>query len=132
MKVLVVSDYTPGDSPWVDGLADRLLTIDVPRCEHLSRRPGAGFLNGAEGYGRCLDCHTEHVASEAVRQLLGGGSDSECGRCEAPVDPLLLRPAAIELGSWVVVSALCPVCAAILLHEGQSGQALAPSAGGVR
>ncbi|MFF7754365.1 hypothetical protein ACFZCP_35200 [Streptomyces sp. NPDC007971] len=130
VKVLVVSDYTPGDSPWVDSWAEWLLADDVPRCEHLSRRPGAGFLNGSERYGRCLDCHTEHAASEAVRGLLDGGRIAKCGRCEAAVVPALLRPVAVELGPWVLVSALCPVCATVLLHEGQSGQGLAAVGGG--
>jgi hypothetical protein len=132
VKVLVVSDYTPGDSPWVDGLADRLAAGDVPRCAHLSRRPGAGFVRGNELYGRCHDCHMERVTSETVQQLIGGCSGADCGRCEAPVDPGLLRPVAVELGPWVLVSALCPVCAALLLHEGQRGQGLAPAAGGAR
>ncbi|MGW1808248.1 hypothetical protein [Streptomyces sp. NPDC002078] len=126
-----MSDYTPGDSPWIDGVAERLLAGDVPRCEHLARRPGAAFVNGSESYGRCLDCYAERVASEAVWGLLASGG-AECGRCEASVVPALLRPVVVELGSWVFVSALCPVCAAVLLHEGQRGQELAASAGGVR
>ncbi|QNT96783.1 hypothetical protein HEP81_06548 [Streptomyces griseofuscus] len=122
VKVLVVSDYTAGDSSWLDGLAGQL-SGDLPRCRHLTHRPGVGFVRAAEGYGRCQDCHMECVASETLQSLLGGFSGAECGRCEAAVDPGLLRPVAAELGTWVIVSALCPACAAMLLHEGQRAAA---------
>lgn len=132
VKVLVVSDYTPGDSPWVDGLVERMSAEDVLRCEHLERRPNGGFLHASEGYGRCRDCHLEHAAAEIVSGVLGEGRGAKCGRCQAPADPALLRPVAVELGSWTVLSMLCPVCAAVLLHEGQRAQKLATLSGGVR
>ncbi|MER7838445.1 hypothetical protein ABTY98_21785 [Streptomyces sp. NPDC096040] len=109
-------------------MAEQLAAGDLRQCAHLSRgRCGAGYVRGTEGYGRCLDCHMERVVAETVQGMLDGDIGAECGRCNGAVDPALLRPVAVELGSWVLVAGLCPVCAAVLLHEGQSS-----AAGGVR
>ncbi|MEV6116631.1 hypothetical protein AB0L59_30190 [Streptomyces sp. NPDC052109] len=131
VKALVVTDYTAGDSPWVDGLAERLATGDVTRCKHLVHGSGSGFLYASEGYGRCLDCHVTDAAGEIAQGRAAGGMGAACQRCRAAVEPTLLRPVAVELAPWVVLSALCPLCAAVLLHEGQRGQGLAAVAGGV-
>lgn len=128
---MVVTDYTAGDSPWVDGLAERLTAGEVPRCKHLERGVDGGFLYASEGRGRCLDCHMTEVAGEIAQGRAAGGMGAACQRCRASVEPDLLRPVAVELAPWVVLSALCPLCAAVLLHEGQSGQRLVPAAGGV-
>lgn len=133
VKALVVSDCRSGESPWIDDLAKQLSADGLMRCEHLQGRSGGGFIRPPEMYGRCLACSMEHVAAESKRVLLESGSVAEpCGRCGATTDPGTLRPVAVELGSWVVVSALCSVCAAVLLHEGQRGSGLASVADGVR
>ncbi|MFR0358633.1 hypothetical protein [Streptomyces sediminimaris] len=53
---LVLTDYTPGDSAWADGLREQLITADMPRCKDLEDRDGLGYVYAGEGYARCLPC----------------------------------------------------------------------------
>lgn len=121
-RVLVVTDYTAGSSPWIDELTGRLLTDDMQRCRHLRGRPGPGLLHVGEGVGRCLACHLQ--ADPTVSERAGG---SACGRCVS-VASAVLKVVAVEVGSWVMLSALCPPCEVLLLHEGDPAAAASRSA----
>ncbi|MEU0253287.1 hypothetical protein ABZ299_12425 [Streptomyces sp. NPDC006184] len=129
VKVLVVTDYTPGDLPYIDGLVGRLSVDDVPRCRHLRRGLGRGFVYACEGAGRCLDCHMSYEAAERARGRSAGGAGAFCQCCRVPVEPALLRPVVVEVGAWSILSALSPACAVVLLDRGGRS---APSSGGVR
>lgn len=110
--VLVVSDYASGDSLWVDELRNRVLTADMPRCRHLERQPGEGYVDAAKGHGRCLACHPGRMAA-------GRDESLECGRCRVAGESTGLRPVAIQLVPWVMCSALCLLCAEFLVYEGR-------------
>ncbi|MFJ1552312.1 hypothetical protein [Streptomyces mirabilis] len=122
-RVLVVTDYTAGSSTWIDELTGRLLTDGMRSCRHLRRRPAPGLLYVGEGVGRCLDCHLQTDPTAPGR---AGGA--VCGRC-ASVAPALLKTVAVEVGSWVMLSALCPLCEVLLLHEGDQAAAASRNAG---
>ncbi|MFD5818113.1 hypothetical protein [Streptomyces sp. NPDC127038] len=124
VKALIVSDYVRGDSELLDGMVERVLTEDLPRCRHLRRRPGRGYLFATEGYARCLACHLERTATG-----IPAGVTAQCGCC--PGDLMAgARPVVVEMASWVVVSAVCLGCARRVLDEGQRATSLEPSASG--
>ncbi|MFD6998797.1 hypothetical protein ACFWA5_21565 [Streptomyces mirabilis] len=125
VRVIVVSDYTPGDSVWVDGLRERVLSADMPRCKDLEGQPGEGYVYAGEGYARCLPCHLGQMA--AARDTA-----SQCGRCCAAAGPVPLRPVAVQLGRWVLCSALCGLCAEFLAYEGRRSAGAAGSGSGGR
>ncbi|MFI6662519.1 hypothetical protein ACIBL8_44240 [Streptomyces sp. NPDC050523] len=110
VRVLCLADYGVGDSSWVDGLRERVLRADMPRCRDLERHPGDGYVYAGEGYGRCLMCH---VAATAA----AGEESSGCGRCGTPVESAESRPIAVQLGSWVMCSTLCVRCVEVLAFE---------------
>ncbi|MFF4356907.1 hypothetical protein [Streptomyces sp. NPDC001604] len=125
VRALVVSDYTSGESVWVDGLSERVLTADMPRCQHLERQGGEGYVYASEGYGRCLTCHLGSVAGAR-------GEVSRCGRCRAAAGPVPLQPVAVQIGRWLLCSALCGLCAEFLLYEGRRSAGAAGSGSGRR
>lgn len=120
VRMLVVTDYTVGASPWIDELAGRLLTDGMQRCSHLQRRPAPGYLHAAEGVGRCLACHLRAGTEQPDRAV--------CGRCAAAA-PTPRKAVAVEVRPWLLFSSLCGPCEVLLLHERDQAAAASRSAG---
>ncbi|WP_405671433.1 hypothetical protein [Streptomyces sp. NBC_01530] len=120
VRLLLITDYTAGSSPWIDELIGRHLTEGPARCVHLRRRPGPGYLYVGEGFARCMRCHVERAGAGTV----GAG----CGRCGARADSVLRKAVAVEVGAWTLFSAVCPICEVLLLNE-RDQAAAARSAG---
>lgn len=127
VHLLVAADYQRGASAWVDELADRLITPQAPRCDHLRRRAaGPGVIYVDEGIGRCAACHVAHAAKRAVSDLQGtfGGVDGyaagACDRCRARVGVDRLAVVAVEVDGWVLIGGLCPKCGVVLVREMRS------------
>ncbi|MFE2530423.1 hypothetical protein [Streptomyces sp. NPDC059371] len=124
MKALLVSDYARGDSELLDGMVERVLINDLPRCGHLRRRPDRGYVFATEGYARCVACHLERTATG-----IPAGRVSQCGCCPRDLS-VGARAVVVEMPSWVVISAVCLGCAVLVLDEGWRTSSLGASAGG--